>query len=196
MTSCHHWKKRLTQGACAALLAWSAAGCGNIRLPERADAAIDERVDGGSDVPPEPDASTSPPIDAGPPADANLGCVEVDLGSEFGSPIYSGDNTDLPDRSASCEAETGYGDVFLLWTAPTTGRFRVDTCGSTFDTVLSAHLDGCNAAELTCSDDSTACGEDSLQSRILLDLDEGQRVVLIVDGFDEEGTFQVNIEPR
>lgn len=196
MTSCHPWKKRLAQGACAALLAWSAAGCGEVKLPERADAASDERVDGGPDIPPAPDATTGPAIDAGPPADASFGCVEVDLGSELGSPIYSGDTTDLPDRSTSCEAEAGYGDVFLLWTAPMTGRFRVDTCGSTFDTVLSAHLDGCNASELTCNDDSTACGQESLQSRILLDLDEGQRVVLILDGFDGEGPFQVNIELR
>ena len=80
-----------------------------------------------------------------------------------------------------------------MWTAPTTGRYRFDTCGSTFDTILTARTADCSGTELRCNDDSTFCSADSLQSRFVLDVVEGQRILLIVDGFDGEGPFQLNI---
>jgi hypothetical protein len=195
MTQWHLSMTGLPRAAWAALLAWSAvAGCGDVRLPGG------PAIDAGTtrpDARPRPDAG--PNVDAGPSSDANLGCVALDLGSAFGSPIHTGDTTDTPDRSQSCDGGDGYGDVFLLWTAPSTGQFRFDTCGSNvdFDTVLSAREDNCDGSQIDCNDDSTACGGDaSVQSRLILDLVEGQRIILIVDGFDNEGAFQLNIEPR
>jgi hypothetical protein len=178
MTLCRLSMKGLSRGAWAALLAWSAvAGCGDVRLPAR------------------PGIDAGPSIDAGPPPDASLACVEEDLGSQVGSPVYSGDTTGELDQSESCEGEPGFGDVALLWTAPTTGQYQFDTCGSTFDTLLTARTADCGGMELKCNDDSVECGGDeSVQSRFTLDLVEGERILLVVDGFDAEGQFQLNIE--
>ena len=184
-------------------------GCGDVRLPrEHADAAISEPgpTPPGTDAAPGtpgfptgdagPTIDAGPIIDAGPSPDASLACVAMNLGGALGSPVFSGDTSGQLDRSESCGGEPGYGDVFLLWTAPTTGRYQFDTCGSTFDTILSARTPDCSGAELKCNDDSTTCGNESLQSRFTLDVVEGQRVLLVVDGFDGEGPFQLNIAAR
>lgn len=207
MTLCHLSKMGLTRGAWVALLACSAAaaGRGEVRPIERADAATagPGPADAAPGVPDVPDAQNAPDagngsseVDAGPSPDAGLSCVAEDLGSQLGSPIYSGNTSGQLDRSESCGGEPGYGDVFLLWTAPATGQYRFDTCGSVFDTILSARAADCSGMELKCNDDAMACGTDSLQSRFLLDLVAGERIMLIVDGFDAEGQFQLNIEPN
>jgi hypothetical protein len=208
MTLCHLSKKGFSRGAWAALLAWSAvAGCGEvIPVSGRPDAAIQDpgplidagpRPDSGtgmSGIDAGPSIDAGPLIDAGPSPDASLACVVQDLGSQIGNAVFSGDTTGQLDRSESCGGEPGFGDVALLWTAPTTGRYGFDTCGSTYDTILTARTPDCSGMELKCNDDSMGCGTDSLQSRFSLDLVEGERLLLVVDGFDAEGPFQLNIE--
>jgi hypothetical protein len=205
MTLCHLSRKGIPRGAWAALLAWSAvAGCGEVvPVSGRPDAAISDpgpsidaapRPDAETGMPSVPGIDAGPVIDAGPSPDASLACVVQDLGSQVGNPVFSGDTTGQLDRFESCDGEPGFGDVALLWTAPTTGRYQFDTCGSTFDTILIAHTPDCGGMELKCNDDSSACGTDSLDSRFALDVVEGERVLLVVDGYDGEGPFQLSIQ--
>lgn len=201
MTPRHPWTKPLAPFAWVALLAWSALspGCGKIVPIEPADASLPPlppdaaRIDAGTGGP----IDAGPAIDAGPPADASLACVEEDLGSQLGSPVYFGDTTGELDNLTTCDGEPGYGDVHLLWTAPATGRYVFHTCGSQFDTILSARTADCSGTELKCNDDDEAedfCGgPESLASRMVLDLDAGERILLVVDGYDEEGEFLLTI---
>lgn len=106
-----------------------------------------------------------------------------------------GNTTELPDDDLSPEcgdSAAPAGDIYLAWTAPATDRFLFDTCGSTFDTVLSAREDNCGR-ELNCSDD-VGVEPCELQSRFSLDLTQGQRIILVVDGYGEEGDFVLNIQ--
>ena len=73
----------------------------------------------------------------------------------------------------------GGSDVAFLWRAPFTGRFRVDTAGSTVDTIVGALDSECAGLELACADDS---GPD-LSGQIELDLLGGQVVTFVVDSF-------------
>ena len=73
-------------------------------------------------------------------------------------------------------------DVFLQWTAPSAGDFLVDTCGTPFDTLLTAHAGaGCAAACLAHNDDGL-CG--SFNSELILSgLAAGEQVLLQVGGY-------------
>jgi hypothetical protein len=81
-------------------------------------------------------------------------------------------------REASCGG-TDAPEVALSFTAPSTGTFSFTTEGSRFNTVLYA-LDGdCAGPELGCNDDRAG-----LASALELDLEAGQSVVLVIDGFE------------
>lgn len=183
------------------LLACSSAGaaCGELRLREDADATPAPR--------PEPDATpradAAPVVDGavdaqgeGPSIDAGPDCAEVDIGSALGMGVFAGNTTGLPDDDLSpdCgDSEAAAGDIYVGWTAPATDRYLFDTCGSQFDTILSARQDNCGA-EINCSDDSGADPDPcAFQSRFTLDLGEGERIILVVDGYGEEGEFVLNI---
>lgn len=171
-----------------AVLVWACAavGCGEVILPADPDASPGSPPDAGQVS----DAVAA--IDAAPGIDAIPGCADVDLGSELGSGVYIGNTEGAGNDSQICDGEDN-DDVSLAWTAPSTGSFVFHTCGSDFDTVLSARADSCAGEVLACSDDFEAC---DLQSRFSLELVEGERIILIVDGFDEDGGFVLSIEPR
>lgn len=81
------------------------------------------------------------------------------------------------DRFAgSCGGVTG--DAAVTFTAPQDGRYRFDTSGSAFDTVLYA-LDGvCDGIELACADDGTTTA-----GVLTLPMVGGQTITLVVDGY-------------
>ena len=54
------------------------------------------------------------------------------------------------DTQGSCAPTTSAPDLSFQWTAPATGTYAFDTRGSTYDTVLYAHL-GCMGADLGCN---------------------------------------------
>ena len=73
------------------------------------------------------------------------------------------------------------------------GQLSVSLCGSSYDTVLSVHLDGCPATtqtQLVCNDDS--CG---LQSQVGLQVVGGQTYLIRVSGFSGgKGAFQMVLD--
>jgi hypothetical protein len=116
-------------------------------------------------------------------------CPQGDLGSlvqdgaATGSTEGAGD--DLVGRCTFNRAE----DATWAWTAPDDALYTFDTFGSSYDTLLYV-LDGsCAGAELACNDDTLG-----LQSRVRVPLEQGQRVVLVVDGYDRRsGDYVLNI---
>ena len=108
-------------------------------------------------------------------------------------PVVIFDNTigRNDDRLGSC----GVGaapDFQLDFMAPWDGKFTFDTSGSSFDTVLILDLDDgdCGSPELACNDDFIG-----LESRLNVELVEGQHVTVSVDGSGpfEEGPLTLTI---
>ncbi len=80
-------------------------------------------------------------------------------------------------------------DVFFRLTAPATGSYTIDTCGSAYDTSLAVYTDCTFATVLGCNDDF--CG---LQSGLTLDLTGGSTYIIRVGGFaSQSGNFTLNI---
>jgi hypothetical protein len=90
----------------------------------------------------------------------------------------------------SCGASRGSGDTSFAWEVPYSGRFRFDTEGSSFDTVLAIQDGVCSGKELACNDDAAG----SSDSEVTLDLIRGQNVTIVVDGYDgAEGSVAAHI---
>jgi len=80
-------------------------------------------------------------------------------------------------------------DVFYSLTAPVSGSYNFDTCGSAYDTSLAVYTDCTFATQLACNDDF--CG---LQSGFTLSLTSGTTYIIRVGGFAaQSGTFILSI---
>lgn len=99
------------------------------------------------------------------------------------------DGTQANSVVSSC-AGTG-PDIVYAWVPPFSGRWRISTAGSDFDTVLSVHSDNCQT-ELACNDD----GPGDVSSVLDLELQEGVPVAIAVESYDGQGGFfQLSIFP-
>ncbi|MCB9530358.1 MAG: hypothetical protein H6700_01165 [Myxococcales bacterium] len=125
-------------------------------------------------------------------------CPDADLGSAIGTPVVEGTTEGAAAvYTAGCGTGGGGGggaaapDVFLTWTAPSSGTFVIDTDGSDFDTIL-AVLDGaCDGDEVECNDDVSGGTQ---TSSVSLDATGGQTYTFIVSGFgSDSGAFALNI---
>jgi len=108
--------------------------------------------------------------------------VEIEMSTE-----------DLGDYlTASC-VQTESPEAAFGFTAPLAGRYVFTTAGSTFNTVLYA-LDGdCGGTEIACDDD----GAGGLASRLELELDAAQHVVVVVEGYAKQfGDFTLSVEEQ
>lgn len=87
-------------------------------------------------------------------------------------------------------------DEVFRWTVPHTGRFIIDTAGSSFDTVV-ARYNGCTqeSIELVCNDDFEY--PDSTNSKLSLMLNANEVVYLGLSGMDPfaNGAFNLNYYP-
>jgi hypothetical protein len=125
--------------------------------------------------------------DAGGPGP--LACADSYLGSRVGPDVATGTTRDRDDDYARCLGG-GSPDVSFGWVAPASGSYVISTCGSSFDTVLTALEGSCAGSQRACADDG--CG---LSSRLVLMVDAGDAFVFIVDGLGESGPFRLSIEP-
>lgn len=119
-------------------------------------------------------------------------CIEENVGSAVGNAVASG-STDGEDEDLAqdCGAD-GAVDAVVLWTAPATGSYRFDTVDSAYDTVLSLHP-SCDAAPSACNDDLGF--DEDRDSRIVVDVEAGEVVVVAVSGYDGgTGEWVLNIQ--
>lgn len=96
------------------------------------------------------------------------------------------------DFAGSCSEGAPAPDVSFSWTAPEDGVFTFDTLGTSFDTVLFV-LDGaCAGEELACNDDLDPARQ-VRQSAVAVDLEAGQTVTIVVDGFSADHVGEVEL---
>ena len=136
------------------------------------------------------ESCTSCPADCGTCAD----CVDVDLGST--EPVRTTGTTDGAGFDVGGASCGGGGDaapeLVFRYVAPVTGSYRIDTFGSSFDTLLYVRSGDCGGRELACNDDDS--GTDS---RVRINLTAGEVVVIVVDGWaSSSGIFALNIRLR
>lgn len=104
------------------------------------------------------------------------------------------------DGATDCGSSDASPDVWYAYTATATGELAIDTCGSSFDTVLSVHSVGCPAGvstELACNDDCvdppTGCGV--RDSCLVLPVSQGQGYLIRVSGYNgASGDFVLTVD--
>lgn len=132
---------------------------------------------------------------------SQVGDIALDISQiDCGAPIDLGDSVpvmDVPgttlgagdDVTGTCGGG-GAEDVTYGFTAPAAGIYRIDTAGSSFDTVVYAYDGVCGAPG-----DELACNAAGTDSEITVVLDADEEIVVIVDGATEmeSGDFDISI---
>jgi hypothetical protein len=98
------------------------------------------------------------------------------------------------DGSAVCGTSGASPDVWYSYYAPCSGTLVLDTCGSTYDTVISVHsgCPGTSANQIGCDDDAGSFGPcaGSLQSYLSVPVTGGTSYLVRVSGFNgKSGNF-------
>ena len=122
-------------------------------------------------------------------------CIDEDLGSAVGQPVAKGTTSGDDYQAGICGKSTvgtDGADWGYTWTAPATAGYTISTAGSSFNTVLVVLKGDCNGEVLACNDD---LDPDIVDSQVYVKLTEGQKVVIVVDGYDayEGGAFTLQI---
>lgn len=91
--------------------------------------------------------------------------------------------------TATCGNGAPGADRTFAFVAPSAGTYTFDTVGSRIDTVLSV-LEGCGGPVLGCNDDLPVAAS---ASEVTVDLLAGQSVIVVVDGYDEDGDYVLNV---
>lgn len=117
-------------------------------------------------------------------------CPDEDLGS-MGIPfVVNGSTTAEDNATAGTCGGLASPDWAYTWTAPADATYGFSTAGTAFDTVVYV-LDGtCTGPQLSCSNDSQGMAT----SNAIATLTSGQTVVIVVDGFGEEGDFTLTVD--
>ncbi len=90
----------------------------------------------------------------------------------------------------------GGKSVWYQWTAPSTGTFSFDTCGSDYDTVLAAYAGTTVNALSPLGSDDDGCGQGGGGSEISFAATTGTTYRIAVDGFDAgSGNFVLQWGP-
>lgn len=77
------------------------------------------------------------------------------------------------------------------WTPAVSGTASIQTCGSSYDTVLYIREGGCSGSQLACNDDSCGTG-----SWITPSVTAGQTYTIVVDGYrGANGAFVLTVTP-
>lgn len=139
-----------------------------------------------------------PPPPPPPPGPANNNCsAAINMGQlSAGGGIVSVNGTTVDatnDGAASCGSSSTSPDVWYRFLARGTGSITIDTCGSTFDTVLSAHTScpGTVGNVVACNDDAAVGGcAGTPTSSITFTMTSGVTYWIRVAGFrGRTGTF-------
>ncbi len=93
----------------------------------------------------------------------------------------SGDGM-LGDATCSNGGNRGPEETFSF-VAANSGKYWFDTIGSDFDTIVYVREHYCTGREIACDDDSGGDGT----SRLLVELEAGQEIVVVVDGWKRDG---------
>ena len=117
------------------------------------------------------------------------------IGSVVGSSVARGTNSrgELLLEGSCSPSTRGGREVRLVWTAPATGDYVLDTLSSSFDTVLYV-LAGCEGPQIpgACDDDGGA----AQTSQLRITAEAGTRLVIVIDAFaGVVGDYVLSIVP-
>lgn len=138
---------------------------------------------------PTPTRTPTPTESPTPTLPPDYACVQEDLGDTLPTSASGTTSTETDAMSgASCVPLGGAAanDYTYTWTAPVTGTYTIDL-DAAYNAVLSVRS-SCNGAELACRKPPYASA-----GRVMLELDEGQQIVIVVDGYFSSGTYAVAI---
>lgn len=108
--------------------------------------------------------------------------------------IYESTTVGASGSDVSC-GKNDTKDVWHCWTANCTGRARISTCGSSFDTTLAVY-DSCSGDELACNDDGCTAAGQFTRSLVQVDVVAGTTYYIRVAGRNEiTGPYKVLVEP-
>ncbi len=126
----------------------------------------------------------------GPPI--NDDCVDATIA---GNQVFNG-TTELAtnDGSASCGTSDASPDIWWRYTPEFDGVLNVDSCNSSFDTVVSVHeaCPGDTGIDLGCNDDSEECGAGATQGYVSVPVTAGVEYIVRLSGADGDfGQYSV-----
>ncbi len=121
-------------------------------------------------------------------------CPDTSIGSALGNAVVTSSLTGAVNDVPSPCSGAGAPDRVFLWTAPSTGSFVFDTCGSAADTVLNLLDRSCTGRSQLCSVGG-GLGCDSRSAQATYPALAGQTVPIVVDGrtSGSSGAFALNI---
>jgi hypothetical protein len=118
-------------------------------------------------------------------------CGARDLGARTGPALATGATSGGPSTLEGTCGGDAVDEAVFTWVAPSDGDYDFTTDGSDFDTVIYVRDGLCTESELACNDD-----DESLQGRVIVPLGAGQRVTVVVDGYDTNaGNYVLGITP-
>ena len=125
------------------------------------------------------------PAAAAPPANDNFASAQALSGSSLS---VSGTNVEATKQTGEPQhaGDPGGRSVWYTWTAPSTGAFKVDTCGSDFDTLLGVYTGGAVNAltEIASNDEGFNCAS---ASELAFHATTGVAYKIAVDGWSVGG---------
>jgi hypothetical protein len=127
-----------------------------------------------------------------PPIPANDRCWD---GIPIGLGTASGTTAGASDDGAS-DCGTGTADVWYSYTATCSGTLKIDSCGSSYDTVISVHsaCPGGYVNEIQCSDDCTGSPCVAPASCLSTDVTAGSTYLIRVSGWNgQTGSFVLHL---
>jgi hypothetical protein len=103
------------------------------------------------------------PAAAAPPTNDNFASATTESGSSFsasGTNVQAMKQTGEPDHAG----DKGGASVWYVWTAPNSGTYQLNTCGSDFDTLLAVYTGSAVNAltEVASNDQSASCFDQSV----------------------------------
>ena len=124
--------------------------------------------------------------------DACSDALEIGIGATLFDTLLATDGE--PPYPKACGGGPVSRDVWFAHTVACSGILRVETCGSIgFDTRIALYRDGCeDLLELACNDDSELCTP-SGASRLLAEVECGERILIRVGGQNAAGTATLTL---
>ncbi len=135
---------------------------------------------------------TVPPPPAPPGNDMRFSARSIPMGTALGNTTYA-----TPDGTATCGSSNGTPDIWYRLYTPYAGTLVVDTCGSSFDTVVSLQAYSYlyfppRMVEVACDDDGAACGGN--RSQASTGVARSEEVFIRVSGYNGAvGDVQLNV---
>lgn len=102
----------------------------------------------------------------------------------------AGPDPDSPCPTCAFDCTKRYSAIWYSWTATYSGPVFIDTCSSTYDTLLAVFYGTCGSLlEAACSED--ACGDSGFMSQTSFNATEGALYYILITSYNDPGALLV-----